>query len=327
MGRVAAKAGCIYPVEGEGFREGDEIRLAFSDDQSLTFLLPVSVEQGRGEVTLPEGMRSGTYQVSLLRGDRVQYLGEASFVVVAAMPKPMEVIAHRGCWKATGVPQNSRASLRASMGEGCYGSETDIWLTTDGKLVVNHDAKRDGLTLQDATYSQCSMMKLSNGESLPVLSDFLQILKDSDSKTKLIIEIKKHSTVARNQAASQAAVKEVLSYGVADRVEFISFSLDACKEVHALQPSWRVAYLGGDKAPADIAALGLTGIDYQLSVMRKHPVWYREAREKKLSVNVWTVNNSNDMDEATEAGADFVTTDTPEYAAKLKAYYDYNVSR
>lgn len=189
MGRVAAKAGCIYPVEGEGFREGDEIRLAFSDDQSLTFLLPVSVEQGRGEVTLPEGMRSGTYQVSLLRGDRVQYLGEASFVVVAAMPKPMEVIAHRGCWKATGVPQNSRASLRASMGEGCYGSETDIWLTTDGKLVVNHDAKRDGLTLQDATYSQCSMMKLSNGESLPVLSDFLQILKDSDSKTKLIIEI------------------------------------------------------------------------------------------------------------------------------------------
>ena len=33
------------------------------------------------------------------------------------------------------------------------------------------------------------------------------------------------------------------------------------------------------------------------------------------------------MGEAIVTGADFVTTDTPESAAKLKAYYDYYVSR
>lgn len=327
MGRVSAKAGCIYPVEGEGFREGDEIRLAFSDDLSRTFRLPVSVEQGRGVVTLPARLQTGAYEVSVLRGDSVQYLGQASFTVVATMPTAPAVIAHRGCWKATGVPQNSRASLRASLREGCYGSETDVWVTTDGKLVVNHDAKRDGLTLQNAAYSQCSTLTLSNGETLPLLSDFLQILKGSDSKTKLIIELKKHSTVARNEAVAKAAVEEVVSYGVAGKVEFISFSLDACKQVHALQPSWPVAYLGGDKAPADIAALGLTGIDYQLSVMQKHPAWYQDARNLGLTVNVWTVNDSEGLEEAAEAGAEFVTTDNPEYATKLKAYYDSNGNR
>ena len=41
------------------------------------------------------------------------------------------VIAHRGAWKETGLPQNSLASFKAAAEMGCHGSECDVWLTID----------------------------------------------------------------------------------------------------------------------------------------------------------------------------------------------------
>ena len=51
-----------------------------------------------------------------------------------------QVIAHRGFWKTNGSAQNSIAALVKADSIGCYGSEFDVWLTTDNQLVVNHDA-------------------------------------------------------------------------------------------------------------------------------------------------------------------------------------------
>ena len=53
-----------------------------------------------------------------------------------AQPK---VIAHRGYWTAPGSAQNSLASFAKADSIGVYGSEMDVWLTGDDKLVVNHD--------------------------------------------------------------------------------------------------------------------------------------------------------------------------------------------
>jgi glycerophosphoryl diester phosphodiesterase len=41
------------------------------------------------------------------------------------------VIAHRGAWKNTGVPENSIASLQHAIALGCYGSEFDVHLSAD----------------------------------------------------------------------------------------------------------------------------------------------------------------------------------------------------
>ena len=49
------------------------------------------------------------------------------------------VVAHRGYWKTGGSAQNSIAALVKSDSIGCYGSEFDVWLSADGKIVVNHD--------------------------------------------------------------------------------------------------------------------------------------------------------------------------------------------
>ena len=51
-----------------------------------------------------------------------------------------QIIAHRGYWKTEGSAQNSIAALLKADEIKAYGSEVDIWLSSDGIPVVNHDA-------------------------------------------------------------------------------------------------------------------------------------------------------------------------------------------
>ena len=51
-----------------------------------------------------------------------------------------QIIAHRGYWKTEGAAQNSIAALLKADSIGVYGSECDLWLSSDGVPVVNHDA-------------------------------------------------------------------------------------------------------------------------------------------------------------------------------------------
>ena len=88
-----------------------------------------------------------------------------------------QVIAHRGFWKTNGSAQNSIAALVKADSIGCYGSEFDVWLTTDNQLVVNHDATFKGVTMQDATAKVCTAVQLDNGEQLPTLQQYLDKAK------------------------------------------------------------------------------------------------------------------------------------------------------
>ena len=219
----------------------------------------------------------------------------AAFMLALNVGAQTRVIAHRGYWDKEGAAQNSRASLQNALELNIYGSETDIWITADGHLMVNHDPSFGGVT----------------GERMPELKTFLKMMRKTKSSTKLIIEIKKHAERNANLAAAQAAVKAVEKYGVAGKVEYISFSLDVCKELVRCAPKARVAYLNGDIAPETLARDGITGIDYQLKVLRKHPDWVAEAHRLNMDVNVWTVNKVEDMRAMKQLGVDFITTNKP----------------
>ena len=61
-----------------------------------------------------------------------------------------------------------------------------------------------------------------------------------------------------------------------------------------------------------IKGLGLTGIDYSMRVLRKHPEWVEQAKKLGLEVNVWTVDEEEDMRYFIDLGVDYITTDYPE---------------
>ena len=59
--------------------------------------------------------------------------------VASVQAQKSQVIAHRGYWKTAGSAQNSITALQKADSIHCYGSEFDVWLTKDNKLVINHD--------------------------------------------------------------------------------------------------------------------------------------------------------------------------------------------
>ena len=240
-----------------------------------------------------------------------------SLLAVMNIYADSEVIAHRGYWKANGSTQNSRASLQKALDLNIFGSEIDIWLTADGKLVVNHDTEYQGVKIQSAKYKDCKNLILKNGERMPQLKDLLKMMKETKSRTKLIIEIKSHETLEANQEAAREAVEAVKKYGVANQVEYISFNFDTCKELVKVDPNAQVAYLNGDKTPTELHQIGITGIDYHIKVIRQHPEWIQEAQGLGMKVNVWTVNKKEDIQEMSKAGVDYITTDEPELAVQL----------
>ena len=95
------------------------------------------------------------------------------------------------------------------------------------------------------------------------------------------------------------------------KVVFISFSHHICKELARKAPSYTVQYLEGDIAPAQLHAEGINGIDYHYSVFYKHPEWVKEAHDLGMTVNVWTVDEPEDIRAMRDLGVDQITTNKP----------------
>lgn len=228
-----------------------------------------------------------------------------------------KVIAHRGAWKAQGFPQNSLASLRESIRLGCEGSEFDVWMTADEVLVVSHDGEFMGMEIEHSTYEQLLSQKLSNGENIPTLKEYL-IEGMNQRGTKLILEFKPSGiSVERSEKVGEMSVKTVKEMKAEKWVDYITFSYEGGKKAIATDPKANVAYLTGDKSPAQLKKDGFFGFDYNIRVLRQKPEWISEAKQLGLTVNAWTVNNPEDMQWLLDLKADFITTDEPELLFQL----------
>ena len=238
-----------------------------------------------------------------------------------------QVVAHRGYWKAEGAAQNSIASLLAAGRIGAYGSEFDVNLTADGQLVVNHDFTYKDFTIYETPLATLrnDTLRLSNGEIIPTLDEYLDAAKQYP-KMKLVFELKSEGNPDYEAVALPACVEAIKRHGVAKRVEFISFSLSACKEFARLMPKNRVEYLGGEIAPAQLHEMGITGIDYHYSIFNKHPEWVEEAHNLGMIVNAWTVNEPADIIHMLQLGVDHITTNEPELARQLITEGQYTLT-
>lgn len=90
---------------------------------------------------------------------------------------------------------------------GCYGSEFDVWLTKDSKLVVNHDPVYKMRPMEYSKGDALTGLKLSNGENLPSLEQYLKVGKEHN--TKLILELKALNSKKRETKAVQEILATV----------------------------------------------------------------------------------------------------------------------
>lgn len=223
-----------------------------------------------------------------------------------------KVIAHRGAWKIKALPQNSIASLKEAEAIGCYGSETDIWISSDSVLIINHDTSYGGYVIEDTKSSVLATVKLTNNEQLPTLQMYVEELM-KQNKTKLIIEIKtSNKGLARSLASAQILVDKIHEMKVDAWVEYIAFDYDVLKKIHLCDPVAKIAYLNGDKTPAQASADKMNGLDYQTTVYKANLTYSTDAKNAGLTLNVWTIDASDDMDYYIGKNFDFITTNQPQ---------------
>ena len=112
-------------------------------------------------------------------------------LVSCASEQGVGIVAHRGYWNCEegGMSHNSIASLKAACEHGFWGTEFDVNITADGQLLVFHDSEIDGKMICEHNKSEFDGYRLPNGESIPLLSEYLDVAKDWP-ETTLVLELK-----------------------------------------------------------------------------------------------------------------------------------------
>ena len=222
-----------------------------------------------------------------------------------------QVIAHRGFHATQNSVRNSLSALKHAQDLGAYGSECDINETKDGVLIVVHGPMHGEYRVQETDFATLRAKALENGEVLPTLDEYLEQAA-KNTRTKLIIEIKDHNTPSRETRVVKNILAAVKKYKLVDDVEYIAFRQHVCDELVKYGPKGiKVAYLNGTLTPEYCKDLGYTGIDYNISVMQKNPQWIKQSHDLGLTVNVWTVNDPEQIKWCIEQKVDYITTDNP----------------
>ncbi len=245
---------------------------------------------------------------------RIATVAAMTALTTSCASQKIAVTAHRGFWNCeeAGYAENSIKALELAQKNGLWGSEFDVHITSDLVMLVHHDPDIDGIRIWNHDYADFKDCRLKNGEKIPTLDEYLT-QGEKSKKTVLVFELKSQIDKAHEDYMVDRSVKALKEHGLYSpkRVIFISFSLNICERLAALCPDFTVQYLGGDKSPEELAGLGINGIDYHYNVFAKNPTWIKQARDNKMSVNCWTVNNEKDIKDMIGLGVDCITTNEP----------------
>lgn len=239
-----------------------------------------------------------------------------SCISISIYAQSTQVVAHRGYWDTPNNNQNSITALKCAQSIPVYGSEFDVNMTSDGVMIVSHGPKLETIAdVQKASYKEVKKLRLKNGEKVPTLKEYLK--QGKKGNIKLIFELKVHPSGEKENTAVKKSVEMVKKMKLQDKVEFISFSLEACKQLARLMPECRVQYLSGKIPPKELKEMGIMGLDYHYSQIQKNPQWIEEAHKLGMIVNVWTVNKPELIKEMIDLKVDFITTDAPELVLEM----------
>lgn len=231
-----------------------------------------------------------------------------------AQKRQCGIVAHRGFWNCeeAGYAKNSLAALRCAQEAGFWGAEFDVNMTADGVLIVYHDSDIKGKKIEKHPYSEFADFEIKNGEKIPTIDQYLEQGK-LYPETMLVYELKPHSSAEVEDRFIDLTIAKLEEHGLLDpeRVMFISFSLHICEVIAQRLPDFTVQYLDSNRNPDELADLGIDGVDYNQAVFKVHRKWYKKARKRDMSVNVWTVNHKKPIKKMLRLGVDMITTDNP----------------
>ena len=218
------------------------------------------------------------------------------------------IIAHRGCWSGDSFPQNSLAAFQKALQLPILGTEFDVRQTLDDILVINHGASFDSLEISKTKYADLCRKTLGNGETIPLLEDFLRAYVSVETNVLMVVELKSCNV--------ERVIEMLKQYDVLSNVLFVSFSKNYCNYLVKRGFGQVTYYLSGNMTPQAALSAGYGGIDYSRKVFEEHPEWIEETKALEMKVGIWTINDTKLIDSYL-ADSVIVTTDKPEKWASL----------
>lgn len=254
------------------------------------------------------------------------------WVVTAATAAPARplVAAHRG---GAGLwPENSMTAFRGALGLGVDLLELDVHLTRDGEAVVLHDPTLDRTTtghgaVRDQTWVELVAVSLKGtaGEPVPRLREVLDLVKPG--AVGLLVEIKVGIGGVRYPGIEETVLRLLREAGLTERSTVMAFEWATLERLRALSPTLRLSgllsrrgaeRLGGMRVATErLAALKANDLGLERTLLSPDAV--AAARRVGLTVGVWTVSEPEEVRAALAAGVDYLTTDRPDLALKLRA--------
>ena len=253
----------------------------------------------------------------------------AALLGAATINAQIKIVGHRGVRfntpdvPATAYYENTIPALEYCQSLGIYAAEFDVQLTADGKIIVFHGENVPGLnkSIQKITYDEATKVTLPGGSKMPSIKEYLAKAKEHP-QTKLICEIKKQASKARETSAVEQVMAAVKDMGMEDQVEYTTFSDWMAQEIHRINPKAKVLFLDSGvfaKSPDYCRSRGYDAISYDMNGLMNHPEYIQRAKELGMEVTLWVVNDYEIVDWAIRHGVDYVSSDHPEL---IKQYVD-----
>jgi glycerophosphoryl diester phosphodiesterase len=240
--------------------------------------------------------------------------------------KPL-VIAHRGA--SAYAPENTLAAFNLAFEMGADGIELDVSLTKDGVPVVFHfdpDDQTHGVrSLKDLTLDQVKQIDAGawfavrfRGERIPTL---FEVLEGMAGRGLIDIELK--SNTLQTDGLEAAVAKVIEETNVGSDVLLSSFSPFALYRMSVLNPRLPRGLLYAGDMPLYLRRAWLRPLARPNAL---HPRWLMVndryinwARGKGYKINVWTVDDADEMHRLSALGVDAIITNKPDLLRQVLA--------
>lgn len=221
------------------------------------------------------------------------------------MPTPPLVIGHRGAPRV--ARENTIAAFAAARASGADGVELDARRTTDGVLVVHHDPIA-GLSLADLR---------ADDPDIPTLADALDACVDM----LVNVEIKCLPWEPDADDEEHTIVRAVVDVVRVHAPEAIlsSFDLTAVDAVRSFAPEFITAWLTSGQPLASAAPIAAEHGHAWLhpdraTALAEGAAGIAAAHAADVRVDVWTVDEPDEMRALAASGIDAIVTNVPDVA-------------
>ena len=235
------------------------------------------------------------------------------------------IYAHRG---ASGyAPENTLEAFELAARMGADGVELDVHIARDGELVVAHDeavdrvANGSGLICRMTT-AELKRLRFNRTHpeyeraTIPTLREVFELLKPTG--LKINVELKNSYIVYEN--LEEKCLKLADDMGMSDRILYSSFNHHSMLRMKAIDQSIPCGLL------YEATMIESWNYAHRLGVNAIHPHFSElqvkdevsQAHALGLDVNVWTVNEEEDIIYCLRAGADIIIGNYPDRALRLR---------